>query len=264
MTCNTNYWLDGCCASWRPRVCALKFLQRRDTWRDSLTNNSDTTISDGHHVRFMGAPLLNLCLHSRRPCFLDRSHGSRDCLRLTRPGRSLRRWRCSPLIAPGMPTATERTKHEVDHCPYQAWCRSCVGGRGQADARHMPGRCTLTSRVGRGRCRVDCCGLRVHGRSGQGWQDGRLTGACQSSCTVVVERKGAGEWSTTVATRDISLSGLKEFVYKSDGERSIVTLKQEVARRRRSGCRSDRSAVRGESLQREPGQRGGPAGGVEK
>ena len=106
---------------------------------------------------------------------------------------------------------------------------------------------------------MQCCGLRVHGRSGRGWQDGRLTGACQSSCTVVVELNGADEWPTTVATRDISLSGLKEFVYKSDGERSIATLKQEVARRRRRGCRSDRSAVRGESGQRERGQRGGPA-----
>ena len=32
---------------------------------------------------------------------------------------------------------------------------------------------------------------------------------------------------------DILLSGLKEFVYKSDGERSIVALKHEVARRLR-------------------------------
>ena len=29
-----------------------------------------------------------------------------------------------PLLAPGMPTAAERARHEVDHCPYQTWCRS--------------------------------------------------------------------------------------------------------------------------------------------
>ena len=40
-----------------------------------------------------------------------------------------------PLMAPGMPTSAERARHEVDHCPYQAWCRSCVAGRGKADAR---------------------------------------------------------------------------------------------------------------------------------
>ena len=39
-----------------------------------------------------------------------------------------------PLLAPGMPTAAERARHEVDHCPYQAWCRSCVAGRGKTDA----------------------------------------------------------------------------------------------------------------------------------
>ena len=33
----------------------------------------------------------------------------------------------------------------------------------------------------------------------------------------VVEHKGADEWAAKVATHDILLSGLKEFVYKSDG-----------------------------------------------
>ena len=37
----------------------------------------------------------------------------------------------------------------------------------------------------------------------------------------VVEHKGADEWATKVAAQDILLSGLKDFVYKSDGERSI-------------------------------------------
>ena len=31
-----------------------------------------------------------------------------------------------PLRAPGMPTAAERARHEVDHCQCRAWCRSCV------------------------------------------------------------------------------------------------------------------------------------------
>ena len=39
-----------------------------------------------------------------------------------------------PLPQPVSPTSEERARHEVDHCPYQAWCRSCVAGRGKADA----------------------------------------------------------------------------------------------------------------------------------
>ena len=49
----------------------------------------------------------------------------------------------------------------------------------------------------------------------------------------VVEHKGADEWATKVAAQDILLSGLKDFVYKSDGERSIVALKHEVVRKLR-------------------------------
>ena len=47
----------------------------------------------------------------------------------------------------------------------------------------------------------------------------------------VVEHKGADEWAAKVATHDILSTGLKEFVYKSDGERSMVALKHEVARK---------------------------------
>ena len=57
--------------------------------------------------------------------------------------------------------------------------------------------------------------------------------------------------------RDILLSGLKDFVCKSDGERPIVAMKH--VRKLREGCGSDRSAVRGEWSRREPGQRGGRA-----
>ena len=49
----------------------------------------------------------------------------------------------------------------------------------------------------------------------------------------VVEHKGVDEWATKVAAQDILLSGLKDFVYKSDGERSIVALKHEVVRKLR-------------------------------
>ena len=40
----------------------------------------------------------------------------------------------NPLRVPSMPTQDERDRHEIDHCPYQSWCRSCVGGRDKADS----------------------------------------------------------------------------------------------------------------------------------
>ena len=36
-----------------------------------------------------------------------------------------------PMMAPNMPTPEERTRHEVDHRPYVAWCRNCVVGKGK-------------------------------------------------------------------------------------------------------------------------------------
>ena len=47
----------------------------------------------------------------------------------------------------------------------------------------------------------------------------------------VVEHKGADEWAAKVATHDILSSGLQEFVYTTDGERSMVALKHEVVRK---------------------------------
>ena len=39
----------------------------------------------------------------------------------------------TPKIArqPDEPTAEERRKHNVTHCPYRSWCRACVLGRGK-------------------------------------------------------------------------------------------------------------------------------------
>ena len=37
------------------------------------------------------------------------------------------------MMAPNLPTPEERARHEIDHMPYAAWCRSCVAGKGKAD-----------------------------------------------------------------------------------------------------------------------------------
>ena len=38
-----------------------------------------------------------------------------------------------PARQPREPTEAERLAHEVSHCPYRAWCRSCIAGRGLSD-----------------------------------------------------------------------------------------------------------------------------------
>ena len=47
----------------------------------------------------------------------------------------------------------------------------------------------------------------------------------------VVPRKGADPWAVTVAAADLEQSGLSKFIYKSDGENSIKSLKREVIRK---------------------------------
>ena len=34
---------------------------------------------------------------------------------------------------PEEPTLQEKLDHEISHCPYRAWCRACVAGRGRAE-----------------------------------------------------------------------------------------------------------------------------------
>ena len=65
-----------------------------------------------------------------------------------------------------------------------------------------------------------------------------------------------------VATHDILHSGLKVFVYKSDGERAIVGTEARGRKETEERCGSDRGAVRGERSRRESGQRSGRAGNL--
>ena len=122
----------------------------------------------------------------------------------------------------------------MDHCPYQAWCRCCVAGRGKADAHFRreseeariayaaAANAFMREKVEDDSMSDKCLPILVH----KSYKDSWVTNH-------VVEHKGADEWPAKVATHDFLLSGLKEFVYKSDGERSIVALKYEVARRLR-------------------------------
>ena len=122
--------------------------------------------------------------------------------------------------APGMPTAAERARHEVDHCPYQAWCRSSVAGRGKANA-HF-----------RRESEEDGVFVRCYEFMREKLEDDRMSDKC---LPIVLHKfyKDRDEWAAKVATHDILLSGLKGFCHKSASERSIVALKHEVARRLR-------------------------------
>ena len=137
-------------------------------------------------------------------------------------------------MAPEMPTAAERARHDVDQCPYQAWCRPCVAGRGKADAhfRREPedvgvafvagDHAFMGEKVEYDRMSDKCLPIFVHKLYNDRWVTSH-----------VVANKGADEWAAKAAAHDILLSVLQEFVHKSDGERSVVALKHEVARRLR-------------------------------
>ncbi len=139
-----------------------------------------------------------------------------------------------PLKAPPAPTAEERAKHEVDHCPYQAWCRSCVAGRGKADA-HF-------------RHESDEAGVPVvacdYAFMGEKVEDEQLSDKClpilvhkfgpdRWLSSHVVKKKGPDPWAVAIAAHDLALSGLQKLVYKSDGEPSIKALKAAVVRKLR-------------------------------
>ena len=105
-----------------------------------------------------------------------------------------------PFLAPGMPTAAERARHEVDHCPYQAWCRSCVAGRGKADAQFR----RESEEEGVAYVATDYAFM------GEEVEDDRMSDRClpilvhkfykdRWVTSHVVEHKGADEWATKVA-----------------------------------------------------------------
>ena len=158
-----------------------------------------------------------------------------------------------------MPTAAERARHKVDHCPYHAWCRSCVAGRGKADAHFR----RESEEEGVAYVATDYAFM------GEKVEDDRMSDRClpilvskfyndRWVTSHVVEHKGADEWRWRHRTSFSAVARIS--VYKSDGERSIVALKHEVVRKLRRdvgpiGVQFEESGV-GESQ----GNAGGRAG----
>ena len=167
------------------------------------------------------------------------------------------------LRQPQGPTREEWLRHMVSHMPYRAWCPHCVAGRGKASAHfsklHEPQRIISCDYCFMGKggeeevkrsperrlapARVEeeapvvvagddeergCVAVLVHKNHLDRWVD-----------SDVVPSKGADPWATKCGTDALEDSGLTNFVYKSDGENAIKTMKREVARefrKSRAGC----------------------------
>ena len=90
------------------------------------------------------------------------------------------------MMAPNMPTPEERTRHDEDHMPYLAWCRSCVAGKGKADEHLLKkshnscvkgvacGYCFMGDAVEGGVMNERCLPVLVHKFHGDRWVTGRV------------------------------------------------------------------------------------------
>jgi hypothetical protein len=120
----------------------------------------------------------------------------------------------------------------VSHMPYRSWCRHCVAGKGKADAHRSSG--TASSTVPTVHMDYGFLGQKLTVERlerdtipfvvvkdgppplGSRWVDSH-----------VVQSKGVlHEYSAKVVAQDIVRSGYGNFIFKSDGEVSILALKR--------------------------------------
>ena len=149
------------------------------------------------------------------------------------------------LPNPKMPTEAERQEHNTLHIPYRSWCRSCVEGGGKADPhyRRDPDAEPLIPTIS-----VDYCFMGT---------EKEVDVASKSTIPIIVHRnhldrhisacpvlrKGAEKHAVEHCAEELQLSGLGHFIYKSDGEPAILSLKQASVEKLR--------AVAGASIQVE-------------
>ena len=133
------------------------------------------------------------------------------------------------MKAPYQPTQQEIDDHEPYHCPYRAWCVSCVRGRGknmehaqvQADLEHL----------------VDTVSMDYFF---QGQEDDQTLSqlvirdhSSKWTRCVVVPRKGSHPWVIDETVRTLKQIGHRKFIFKSDNEPAILDLKEEVTKQLR-------------------------------
>ncbi|CAK0871008.1 unnamed protein product [Prorocentrum cordatum] len=125
-------------------------------------------------------------------------------------------------------------RHEIDHMPYAAWCRSCVAGKGKADPHFLKTSddfgvqgvacdyCFMGDAVESDKATDKCLPILVHKFYGDRWVSAR-----------VVPRKGPETYAVKATVDDVMQAGFAKFTYKSDGEPAIKSLKQEVVKKLR-------------------------------
>ncbi len=145
-------------------------------------------------------------------------------------------------LGPSMPSKSERERHEVTHIPFRSWCPVCVAGRG-VKAAHKKRNKTEHELP---RFAMDYGFL---GQEGQElgtmlvireWHSGMMF-------AMLVPRKGIGErWVEERIAKFINDFGIKKFILRSDGEPSIVALRNNVVRLCEGEVKPE-DAIKGES-----------------
>ncbi|CAK0856358.1 unnamed protein product [Prorocentrum cordatum] len=132
-----------------------------------------------------------------------------------------------PAREPAAPTAAERAAHEVLHEPYRAWCRECVSGRGlsaghQTKDRQESALAVVGIDYGYLGEREDAAPLLIGKDSKQRW----------FHASVVPQHP----WPAKSWSRRLASAGRKRFVFRSDGEAPLVTLKTRIGAKLKEEC----------------------------
>ena len=133
---------------------------------------------------------------------------------------------------PGQPTAREREEHELTHLPSRPWCKWCCFGRGQHDQHRLVVRQDEPEEMAIPVISLDYCFM---GNSRTRAADNPILVAFDNRTNAMaawqVFQKGAIGWVGQQVKRFIDSLGYGRIrvTIKSDGERSITSLKNMVA-----------------------------------
>ncbi len=150
---------------------------------------------------------------------------------------------------PVEPSREEKEKHNATHAVYRSWCPHCVRGRGLASPHKSDARSRNPTTVPE--VVMDYCFLSQADESSAtvlAIRD-RSTGA---TAAMVVPMKGHDEWIVKTIVGIIDWFGHGKMLMKTDGKRSITSLKQAVKIYRESITVVE--GIDGELVQRKTGE----------
>ena len=137
--------------------------------------------------------------------------------------------RAKAIRDPGAPTAREVAEHELTHLPHRSWCAACVTGR-SSDRQHK--------RSTRDPSNVPCIVADYGFLGGIGDEETVPVLIARDIDTKmlfahVVPRKGlVAEHGVNQLVKDIDRMGHTKMCLKTDGEAALVSMQQEVKKRR--------------------------------